>query len=434
MREESVATVHIESIAAGGDGVARIAGMACFIPRTAVGDVAHVAYVTHGRYARGRVLQVLEPSAERVAPACPHYEQDACGGCQLQHLSAAAQQTARQRIVHDTLQRVGRREAPELTLWSAEPWGYRERLSLTLRPRGSQVIGGLVPITPNAKPFALEQCLIAHPALVSCWLAIRGSLRGVPLSPQSPSVRLSLRLMDSSGSRVALVLSGGTSWREGATWAEHVAVASPLVAAVWWEPGGSVHDAEGGERTTAPRVHLYGDPSPGVLAFAQVNRTVSTALREDVARTVRALSPRSVVDAYAGRGDLAMALAADGVQVTVIEADPAATSEASRQLSAYPSARVITAMVEDALPDVLPADVVVLNPPRRGVDVRVTARLESAFNEGVRAIVYVSCDPATLARDLSRLPRWRIDAIRTFDMFPQTAHVETVCVLVPGES
>jgi 23S rRNA (uracil1939-C5)-methyltransferase len=87
--------------------------------------------------------------------------------------------------------------------------------------------------------------------------------------------------------------------------------------------------------------------------------------------------------------------------------------------------------VESALESALPADVVVMNPPRRGVDVRVSALLAGAAARGVRAIVYVSCDPATLARDLSRLPAWRVSALRCFDMFPQTAHVETVCVLVP---
>jgi len=74
---------------------------------------------------------------------------------------------------------------------------------------------------------------------------------------------------------------------------------------------------------------------------------------------------------------------------------------------------------------------VVLNPPRAGVAVGVTALLEQAAGDGVRGIVYVSCDPATLARDLARVPGWRIDAVRCFDMFPQTAHVETVCVLRP---
>jgi 23S rRNA (uracil1939-C5)-methyltransferase len=91
---------------------------------------------------------------------------------------------------------------------------------------------------------------------------------------------------------------------------------------------------------------------------------------------------------------------------------------------------VIVGRVEDHLPGALPADVVVLNPPRAGVDVRVTAALEGG-SRPPRAILYVSCDPATLARDVARMPRYRVASMRAYDMFPQTAHVETVCELVP---
>ncbi|MBU6366821.1 MAG: hypothetical protein KJT01_11480, partial [Gemmatimonadetes bacterium] len=93
--------------------------------------------------------------------------------------------------------------------------------------------------------------------------------------------------------------------------------------------------------------------------------------------------------------------------------------------------RVETALVEAALPGALPADVVVVNPPRRGVAPAVCEMLDQAAARGTRALVYVSCDPATLARDLRRLPRWRIADVTCFDLFPQTAHVETVCVLQP---
>ena len=96
-----------------------------------------------------------------------------------------------------------------------------------------------------------------------------------------------------------------------------------------------------------------------------------------------------------------------------------------------PPSRSVTARVEDALPGLLPADVVLLNPPRAGLDNRVTSTLEKEIGH-VKGIVYVSCNPATLARDLSRLPSYRLHSVQGFDMFPQTAHVETVCVLRPA--
>jgi 23S rRNA (uracil1939-C5)-methyltransferase len=114
--------------------------------------------------------------------------------------------------------------------------------------------------------------------------------------------------------------------------------------------------------------------------------------------------------------------------VTAIELDPDASEWSASRLT-DPS-RAIRAKVEDALPGLLPADLVILNPPRAGVDPRVTATLEAEARH-VRGVIYVSCDPATLARDLSRLPSYRVESLHAFDMFPQTAHVETVCELRP---
>jgi 23S rRNA (uracil1939-C5)-methyltransferase len=160
----------------------------------------------------------------------------------------------------------------------------------------------------------------------------------------------------------------------------------------------------------------------------QVNARVAAALREHVLERVRAHGPARVIDAYAGMGDTALPLAAEGRTVVAIELDAEAVARFRERLPA-PSA-AIAGRVEDHLPAALPADVVLLNPPRAGVDARVTAALEAAATPP-RAVVYVSCDPATLARDVARMPRYRVASLRAYDMFPQTAHVETVCELVP---
>jgi len=474
-REESVATVCIESIAAGGDGVGRLDGLACFVPRTAPGDVAQVALQVHARHARGRVLQLLEVSPLRVDAACRHYDGDRCGGCQLQHLNADAQRDARLTMVQEALRRIGKREVPRATLVSGAEWAYRGRLTLTLRPRGGTWIGGLHPYDDASRVFALEECAIAHPSLVSAWHAVRAQARGLPVAG---SLRLAFRQVALRGVADApavptpetttlvatvVVVSGGIEWPDGAAWGATLLRAHADLVAAWWERADgerqllasreSVHD--GRDVSSAP-VDLN-DPTPGdrlpdelsehhalveddgpgaaeALAFAQVNEEVAAALRSFVLERVLAHAPTRVVDAYAGIGILSALLAAAGVHVTAIEADHAGAQQARRRLRAMPQSRVVCDTVEAALASSLPADVVVLNPPRRGVDVRVTALLAEAADRGLRAIVYVSCDPATLARDVARLPAWRIAALRCFDMFPQTAHIESVCVLVPEGS
>ena len=139
--------------------------------------------------------------------------------------------------------------------------------------------------------------------------------------------------------------------------------------------------------------------------------------------------PEHVIDAYSGAGDLAAELAARGVIVTAIELDPDAARWAEQRLP--PPSRSVAGKVEQVLPRLAPVDVVVLNPPRSGVHADVTQHLEDSHQ--ARAIAYVSCDPATLARDVARLPSYDIQAARAFDMFPQTAHVETVCILTLNE-
>ncbi|HEY0243520.1 MAG TPA: hypothetical protein VGC52_12725, partial [Gemmatimonadaceae bacterium] len=141
-----------------------------------------------------------------------------------------------------------------------------------------------------------------------------------------------------------------------------------------------------------------------------------------------AYEPQNIVDAYSGAGDTAIRLARAGAKVTAIELD----SDAARWCALHlPEGSVsLRARVEEVLPKVLPADAVVLNPPRAGTDSRVTEALEQVSVKP-RVVVYVSCNPATLARDIARLPGYRVASIVPFDMFPQTAHVETVCELVP---
>jgi len=229
--------------------------------------------------------------------------------------------------------------------------------------------------------------------------------------PREHALRVAVRLLDQGAS---VTVEGGRTWREP----EALLARVPAVAEVWWRP------EEGSLRRVAARTT---DQQAGA-AFAQVNAGVAARLRERLLARVRAHDPAHVLDAYAGTGATAAPLAAEGRRVTAIELDRAAV-ERLRQRLAEPST-VIGGKVEDHIGHALPADVVLLNPPRTGVDQRVTTALESR-RTAVRALFYVSCDPATLARDLARLPRYRLVDVRGYDMFPQTAHVETLCELVP---
>lgn len=447
--------LRIDSVAAGGDGVGRHEGLVVFVPRTAPGDLARVAIAPQGRMARGALAQVVEPSAARVEPPCPHYVHDHCGGCQLQHLDADAQRAAKRQIVQDALVRLGRGVLPAdvaVGEVAASPygWRYRRKLTLALRRHGDAWIAGLHPYDAPGQVFPLADCPITDARVVVAWRAVLAAQDFLPegVTELRGAVRLlgeDLSAAGDAGHETAadgspdpdaawvFVLEGGRRWGGWEPFAHAVRQRSPGFAALWW-----AREPAAGQPRAEPRLlvdHRGGEAAHGA-AFVQVNPGVAARLHARVVARAQAHAPATVVDAYAGAGDTAIPLAAAGVRVTAIELDRAAVAHAADRLP--PGSRAIAGFVERHLADALPADVVLLNPPRGGLHEAVPPILEAAaagaHGPPPRALLYVSCNPATLARDLARLPAWRVTAVEPFDMFPQTAHVETLVELVPRAS
>jgi 23S rRNA (uracil1939-C5)-methyltransferase len=403
--------VTIDSIAAGGDGVARDGGMVVFVPRTAPGDVARVRATREGRMMRGELLEILEPSAARVEPPCGHYTSDRCGGCQIQHLRYDdGQLPAKAGIIRDSLNRIGRLtvDAPDVAR-SPKPWRYRTKLTLALRRRDGRWIAGLRRFDAPDEVFPLVDCPITDERVVDAW---RSVLEHQRLLPSARTLRGAVRLL---GDGFSFTIEGGTAWPSQS----ELFIAVPRMQQLWWQA------EEKGRRLLQSRIP---EPLAGA-SFTQVNPEVATLVREWVVDLASRERPRVAVDAYSGTGDIAVALAERGSRVTAIEIDRDASRVCAARLPE--GSRAVAAPVEKALPKALPADVVVLNPPRAGLDERVTSILK-AQSPLPKAVVYVSCNPATLARDIRRLEHFRVTSLRGFDMFPQTAHVETVCELVPA--
>lgn len=405
-------SVTVESIAAGGDGVARAEGFVVFVPRSAPGDVGIVDIAMRGSFARAEFLRLEKPASSRVEPPCPHYTMDKCGGCQLQHMEYGAQLEAKSGIIRDSITRIGKRaiEKPEVVP-SGQQWRYRRKLTLAMQRSGARWIAGLHPYDSPRKIFALNDCPITDERVVSIWREIMAQQAMLPIAS---TLRGAVRIDGAGVAGATFVLEGGDVWPEAPRFFEAVA----SLNALWWIP----------EKKRRRLMQQRGDSNALGASFVQVNATVAATMHEHVLERVLSHEPTSVIDGYSGAGELALALALTGVRVSAIELDSDASSHAALRLPAGSTS--ISAKVEEVLGSLLPADVVVLNPPRTGVDGRVTEQLEHV-DPAPRAIIYVSCNPATLARDLARMPRYRIASLRAYDMFPQTAHVETVCELVP---
>ena len=414
-------SVKVRGIAAGGAGVADLPdGRVVFVPRTAPGDRARI-YIrkSRPRWAEGSLLELLEPASERRAPLCALY--DRCGGCQLQHLPYARQLAWKGQMVADALQRIGGLEGvhPPEVVGSPHETGYRSRVTFTLRRlEGGRVVAGFHALGRPAHVIdVVGECVLPHAGLVETWRALRrGWGEGAALLPSGARIRLTLRAEPDG---VALVVEGGSRrWRGDA-----LAAAVPELRAIW-------HAA--GEADGVPDLVSGNALESDAPAFTQVNPEAATLLVGHVLECATVAGPGAdahAVDAYCGDGAYALGLAARGWRVTGIELDPAACATAREHArdTGLEGFDVLEGAVEARLEEALPADLLVVNPPRAGLDADVVRIISERRPPHV---VYVSCDPATLARDLSGLrSAYDVASIRCFDLFPQTAHVETVVAL-----
>jgi 23S rRNA (uracil1939-C5)-methyltransferase len=408
--------VAVSGIATGGDGVGRLAdGRAVFVPRTAPGERVRLrphSVRMHKRYARGEVAEIVAAAATRVAAPCAHYDGDRCAGCQLQHLAYAAQLDAKRAIVLDTLRRIGKIAVPETTVVGAtEQWRYRTRIELT-RTGGRTPAFGFARYDRPGAVFHLVDCHIADPRLVALWHALE---RHLDLIPERTS-RLTLRL-DREGAGHLIVESPGEPWRT----ADRLRDALPDGTSVicWWHPVDGAARIVAGPATGFPPVGFDAD-------YPAMDRLVCDWAVE----CLGAVEGGLVWDLYGGIGDTAARLVARGANVVGVDADEQAIGWARRRpelASQGDRVRLVAGRVEDVLPSLPDPQAVVVRPPAAGLHWDVALRLTG---DPVPNLVYVSRDPATLARDLHRMSvNYELRALRVFDAGPQTAQLQAVAHL-----
>jgi 23S rRNA (uracil1939-C5)-methyltransferase len=420
-------TVEVTAIAAGGAGVGRLDdGRVVFVHRTAPGDLVRIA-VTEAkpRWVRGRLLRIERAGPDRREAPCPHYAR--CGGCTLEHLEYGAQRRAKAQLVQDALQRIGHlaAELPDVVA-APEEFRYRNRVSFTLLRLGAgRVVAGFHEIDrPNRITDIDQRCLLPEPAVARAWRGLRNAWgENASRLPAGNTLRLTLRATLTG--EITLLVEGGYGDGRPGELLQRV----PEIAAIWKGADEASPVLLAGSRDIR---ETWGgdDVQLGGSVFLQVNRAAAALLEQYVMECAGNVTGRHVIDAYCGVGLYAKRLTEVGARVTGIELDHLAVAETRRRCGN--AVTVLEGRVEERLGDALPADLMIANPPRAGLDGRVT---ELLLHQSPPRLVYVSCDPATLARDLSRLaPRYTLRSLRCFDLFPQTAHVETVAELACATS
>ena len=414
----------LTGLAYGGEALGRDSGgRVVFVPFALPGERVRVQLLEHRRrWARARLLQVLQPSSERTVPRCRHF--GACGGCHYQHMPYADQLRTKQSILREQLERLGKLQNPpvEPCLPAASPWNARNQLQFHLDPAGRlgfvrhglmegdwprESVGRGQPGRGKPQVLPIQECHLPEPALSDLWPQLE--LEAIP-----GLERVGLRV-GREGEAMLILHAEGPPQVE-------VALDLPL-SVVWLWPGGLEVLAGSPHLTFEVLGREFRVSAP---SFFQVQ----TALAGELVRLVMeglAVAPGELAyDLYAGVGLFSAFLAAAGARLAAVEESPWACEDFVHNLEAFEGVELYEAPVEEALAG-LPGSpqAVVVDPPRAGLAPAVLDRL---IEWAPPRLVYVSCDPATLARDAARLQAggFRLERAVPIDFFPQTFHLEAV--------
>jgi tRNA/tmRNA/rRNA uracil-C5-methylase (TrmA/RlmC/RlmD family) len=417
-----VLDLAVTGVAHGGWCVARDAGgRVVFVRHALPGEQVRARVIdATASFARAEAIEVLRASPDRVPPQCPHARPGGCGGCDWQHADLAAQRRLKAEVVRDQLKRIAgldRAVTVEPVAGDSGGLGWRTRVRFSVGP------GGTAGLLAHRSHDVVEvgDCPIAHPLV-----------RAAEVTGQdwAPARSVEVVVSPASGERAVIVTApqrvAGTQIAAGADTVLRAGRGGRLTTLTG---RGSLRQRAAGRSWRV---------SAGV--FWQVHPGAADAL---LAAVLDVLGPRPgevALDLFCGAGLFAGALAAavgpDGM-VIAVDADRSAVRDARHNLRRTPWARVHAADAAAALerrgwPT---PDLAVVDPPRTGVPRPVIDAL-LASGTGLRAVAYVSCDPATLARDIAVFAGhgWRLDGLRAFDIFPMTHHVECVAALSPGQS
>ncbi len=429
-------SLTIDRLSYGPAGVGRLEGKAVFVPETAPGDVVEIRIEEEKKgYARGRVTALLSASPVRRACPCPYVQR--CGGCPWQHLTYEEQLRSKETLVQEQLRRIGGfSDIPLLPILpSPQEWRYRHRIRLHVEQNKRL---GFSPPRSHAV-VEIQDCLIAwegvaeHLQLAREWVA----------AVRTPIVELELAVSDkavdnrkvgeaqATPNLVMIAEALGPLHPADVQTSERFLAAHPQCAGLRM----SGHEW----RRTWGDTSLTLSSEDGVLTtrdgtFTQVNPTANRVLTTTLLQLCAVHGEQRIVELYCGAGNLSVALARGARELIGIEQNGVAVVAA--QANAAHAGLMNTRFVQDSvlagvqqlLQDKVRCDVLVLDPPRTGA----AEVMDLLPQLGAATITYVSCDPATLARDLRRLHShgYRLQAVQPLDMFPQTYHVETIAVSV----
>jgi len=389
-------------------------GRAVFVPFALPGEVAEIEIIeSKERFARGRVVNLLEASSERITAPCPYYT--ICGGCHYQHLDYAQQLSLKNELVKDQLLRIGKlKDLPEITITASPlPFGYRNQVQF--HPTNLESGEGFTSLgfkqANSDEVLPIQKCLLVPDELNQL-------LTQIELEPYSDLSRIAMRI-DSDG-ELMLVFTGESN--DPPDLSIELPVSSAYVG-----PDGQSLNLAGNDALVYTILGKEFLVSPE--SFFQVNLPVAEEMLRHVLSLIENQHDLNILELYSGVGLFTRFLAPYASQLTAIESSPSACFDFVTNLDEFDNVSLYEGAVEEILPGLIKqletVDLVVLDPPRAGLN---TWARQALIDLNPQQIIYISCDPSTLARDLKHFSEAgsSLQNVHAFDMFPHTAHVETI--------
>ncbi len=403
---QNIEEVRVDRLAYGGDAVGRLAdGRVIFVPYAIPGEVMRVKLVEEkARHARAELLEVLEPSSVRATPHCQHF--GSCGGCHYQHMSYPSQLNGKAEILREQLERIGGlTEIAEIkSLAAPEPWYYRNHIQFHLTGEGKL---GFQQAHSN-QPFAIRECHLPEAGINRLWPQIE-------IEPITSLERISLR----QGADEDLMIVLESSSPE----AMDFSIENLAISVVQVDPVGNVVLA-GSDYIKMEILGKWFRVSAG--SFFQVNTHQAYTMVKYLLSELPLDETMTVLDVYSGVGLFSAFLAPQVKRLVGIEISPQACEDFTTNLDEFDNVELYEAPAEEVLGHVdFKPDVIVMDPPRAGLGWKTA---EIILAQGAKTLAYVSCDPATLARDGKQLTAggYSLKRITLIDMFPQTFHIESI--------
>lgn len=440
----------IKRLGINGEGVGYFKRQVVFVPGALPGEEVVVeATNINPKFAEAKIKNIRKPSEHRVQPLCPVYDQ--CGGCQLQHLDYSRQLTEKRDIIIQSLERHTKLPIVDMdireTIGMEEPWGYRNKsqFQVGLNDRG-KVLAGLYGINSH-KLIDIQQCAVQHPLTNRATETVKKILNDLQIPIYNEKSRKGIvrtivsRVGVQSGELQIVLITAKAELPKKDYIIERILDALPDVKSIMQNINGAKTSLIFGEETIALEGEEFIQETLGDLSFElsartffQLNPVQTVKLYDEVKKAAALTGTEKIVDAYCGVGTIGLWLADKAGEVRGMDIIPESIEDAKKNAKrhGFNNTKYVPGKAEEVLPKWVKKgwkpDVIVVDPPRTGLDSQL---LNTILQVEPKKVVYVSCNPSTLAKDIQVLgAKFKVEYIQPVDMFPHTAQVESVVKLV----